>query len=180
MNQIQLLDAGQPRLAVDSANYATITTGAMFDLQAQYGVYTRGFHDNLLSTIGSMETLLQLRAALNSIGWYMWQLRALIPDTSAEDGALADEMRTYLVVLDSGRRKMFDIVRLLYENVTGFAGRSEARSLGLELLQQTKLQFGLEEHLMADSAFDAAKTAVHAREHLLLRQRLTTLTDNVA
>ncbi|KAH7827431.1 uncharacterized protein MONOS_6502 [Monocercomonoides exilis] len=199
MMQIDITTSVDDPLDISSENYGFVTTATMNDIAAIYHVYTKGYQNAFSS---SVETLLSIsvtalsveivvlvacffafvipiKMSLTSIERYTIQLKTLIPDNLTEHLALTPEQRTGVTQIDSGRKKLFEVLTLLYDAVISFSSKSEIKALSVELLQQTKTQFSAEEKLMLESQYDTDDYEAHKKDHLRIRQRITYLTDNI-
>ncbi|KAH7824225.1 uncharacterized protein MONOS_148 [Monocercomonoides exilis] len=182
-------------LTPQNRNYGFITTAAMYDLAAQYDLYTRGFFHSLEESFTKVTTttiaclavelvflvcafavfIIPFKRLMSSMALETMHLKQLIPSSLTEHIELSTEMKTGVAQIDTPRKKLLEVIAQMYDSVVSYSPKTELRSLSNELLLQTKQVFLSEEKMMVESNYPEEDRKEHAKEHLRLRQRLTIL-----
>ncbi|KAH7826403.1 uncharacterized protein MONOS_4221 [Monocercomonoides exilis] len=185
---------------INDTGYGFMVTSSYADTSSMLNKITLELMSSLISKVNSVRTtsitativecvvlmflfvffLISLRRAIHSIEAQTTQLMWLIPDDLNEHTVLSQEMKTGVPAMDSGRKKLFEVLALLLEAVYTQSSRAEIRQLCTELMIQAKSYFATEERMMLESNYDEEAKEKHCSEHLRLRQRLTTLSDYVS
>ncbi|KAA6371799.1 MAG: hypothetical protein EZS28_032675, partial [Streblomastix strix] len=193
-----LTQDGKPQLA-STEEFLFILTSANFDLRKQYDQFTTEFLARMNGSVNTFTivnlvcmivqvvlyiltlflSVLPLKATLNTITNTTNKLHTLIPNNAQYSAEFEEEIWTGVHQFDAGRKKLYDLSMLIVDSIQQFMAHTEVHSLTMELLQQTKIQFTAEEKMMTQVSFTEDLMKKHTSEHLLLRQRMTTLCDNL-